>query len=90
MVEKLFADLGPRFKARAGGYTRILRMVPRAGDNAPMALMQLVDKAGEVVAAEKPAAGAKTRAQEEGRRRPAAEGRPGAEAKPRRRKKAAA
>src|SRR5665213_4464067 len=56
IVEKLFADLGPRFKARAGGYTRILRMVPRAGDNAPMALMQLVDKAVEKVAGEKPAA----------------------------------
>jgi large subunit ribosomal protein L17 len=45
IVDKLFADLGPRFKARAGGYTRILRMMPRAGDNAPMALMQLVDQA---------------------------------------------
>src|ERR1700692_2946788 len=43
MVEKLFADLGPRFRARAGGYTRILRMMPRPGDSAPMALMQLVD-----------------------------------------------
>jgi large subunit ribosomal protein L17 len=43
IVEKLFTDLGPRFKARGGGYTRILRMVPRAGDAAPMALMQLVD-----------------------------------------------
>src|SRR5471030_3010746 len=43
VVEKLFGDLGPRFRARAGGYTRILRMVPRAGDSAPMALMQLVD-----------------------------------------------
>jgi large subunit ribosomal protein L17 len=42
-VTKLFGDLGPRFRARAGGYTRILRMVPRAGDSAPMALMQLVD-----------------------------------------------
>ena len=44
MVSKLFADLGPRFRARPGGYTRILRMVPRAGDSAPMALMQLVDR----------------------------------------------
>ena len=44
VVEKLFGDLGPRFKARAGGYTRILRMMPRAGDSAPMALMQLVDQ----------------------------------------------
>jgi large subunit ribosomal protein L17 len=42
-VTKLFDDLGPRFKARAGGYTRILRMVPRPGDSAPMALMALVD-----------------------------------------------
>src|SRR5665213_2288182 len=56
IVEKLFADLGPRFKARAGGYTRILRMVPRVGDNAPMALMQLVDKAGAVVEVAKPTA----------------------------------
>ena len=43
MVTKLFGDLGPRFKARPGGYTRILHMMPRAGDAAPMALMQLVD-----------------------------------------------
>lgn len=43
VVEKLFADLGPRFKSRPGGYTRILRMTPRPGDSAPMALMQLVE-----------------------------------------------
>ena len=59
VVEKLFTDLGPRFKARAGGYTRILRMMPRAGDAAPMALMQLVDKA---VVVETPAADAKIEA----------------------------
>ena len=43
IVAKLFGDIGPRFAARAGGYTRILHMAPRPGDNAPMALMQLVD-----------------------------------------------
>jgi large subunit ribosomal protein L17 len=52
VVEKLFTDLGPRFKARPGGYTRILRMLPRAGDNAPMALMQLVDRPAATTAAE--------------------------------------
>ncbi len=56
VVTKLFSDLGPRFKARAGGYTRILRMMPRAGDSAPMALMQLVDKAAAVQAEAAPEA----------------------------------
>ncbi|HUX73055.1 MAG TPA: 50S ribosomal protein L17 [Steroidobacteraceae bacterium] len=45
VVDKLFGELGPRFKARAGGYTRILRMEPRPGDSADMALMQLVEAA---------------------------------------------
>jgi large subunit ribosomal protein L17 len=45
IVTKLFDELGPRFKARPGGYTRILHMANRAGDNADMALMALVDQA---------------------------------------------
>ncbi|MBS0365186.1 MAG: 50S ribosomal protein L17 [Proteobacteria bacterium] len=51
VVEKLFADLGPRFRTRAGGYTRILRMLPRPGDSAPMAMMQLVERPQPVAAA---------------------------------------
>jgi large subunit ribosomal protein L17 len=43
-VGKLFNDLGPRFKSRPGGYTRILKMGFRVGDNAPMALVELVDR----------------------------------------------
>ena len=46
-VTKLFNDLGPRFNARPGGYTRILKMGFRVGDNAPMALVELVDRAAE-------------------------------------------
>jgi large subunit ribosomal protein L17 len=47
-VGKLFSDLGPRFKDRPGGYLRILKIGPRAGDAAPMAIVQLVDgPAGE-------------------------------------------
>lgn len=44
MVVKLFAEIGPRFKARNGGYTRILKFGFRVGDNAPMALMELLDR----------------------------------------------
>jgi large subunit ribosomal protein L17 len=56
VVVKLFEDLGPRFKARPGGYTRILRMDPRPGDAAPMALMQLLDQPAPAVEEAKPAA----------------------------------
>ena len=53
-VSKLFDQLGPRYTARPGGYTRILKMGFRVGDNAPMALVELVDRpeVAEVPAAE--------------------------------------
>jgi len=44
MVVKLFDELGPRFQARNGGYLRILKFGFRQGDNAPMALVELVDR----------------------------------------------
>ena len=44
MVVKLFAELGPRYKTRPGGYMRILKFGFRNGDNAPMALVELVDR----------------------------------------------
>jgi large subunit ribosomal protein L17 len=44
MVMKLFGELGPRYKTRPGGYLRILKYGFRVGDNAPMALVELVDR----------------------------------------------
>jgi large subunit ribosomal protein L17 len=50
LVSKLFNDLGPRFMARPGGYVRILKFGFRQGDNAPMAYVELVDRAAEASA----------------------------------------
>lgn len=52
IVAKLFTELGPRYKQRPGGYLRIIKCGFRAGDNAPMAYVSLVDGAGEAQAAE--------------------------------------
>lgn len=52
VVVKLFEDLGPRFKSRPGGYLRILKSGYRAGDAAPMALVQLVEQATSKAAPE--------------------------------------
>ncbi len=98
VVTKLFGDVGPRFKSRPGGYTRILHMMPRPGDSAPMALMQLVDApvaaatVGDSDAA-KPAAKAKGKAKTKSKpaaEAPAAAADAGAEKPKRTRKKAAA
>jgi large subunit ribosomal protein L17 len=44
MVKKLFAVLGPRYQERQGGYTRVLKAGFRYGDNAPMAVIEFVDR----------------------------------------------
>ncbi len=60
VVVKLFDVLGPRFNARPGGYTRILKTGFRVGDNAPMALIELVDRGDAVQSKEEQAAADKT------------------------------
>ena len=88
VVEKLFDELGPRFKARAGGYTRILHMAPRPGDNAPMALMQLVD--GPAAVAAKGDDEAKTTKKAKAKSAPKAKTAAKAKAAPKKKKAAAA
>lgn len=51
-VGKLFSELGPRFQTRPGGYLRILKCGFRAGDNAPMAIVELVDREANAQSAE--------------------------------------
>jgi large subunit ribosomal protein L17 len=52
VVTKLFNELGPRYKERPGGYLRILKMGYRAGDSAPLALVELVDRPQQEATAE--------------------------------------
>ena len=64
-LAKLFETIGPRFKSRPGGYTRLIHVQNRVGDNAPMAILELVEKS-EKAAPEKPAKAEKPAKKEKG------------------------
>lgn len=68
VVHKLFADIGPRFSGRNGGYTRVLKIGPRQGDGAPMALVELVEGSA-VSGSSQPEAEGRRRLRRPGRRR---------------------
>lgn len=84
-LAKLFETIGPRFKARPGGYTRLIHTSNRVGDNAPMSILELVEKSEKTEPEKKPAAEKKA----DEKKAEAASGEQGAaEKKPARQKKA--
>jgi len=65
-LAKLFQSLGPRFKERPGGYTRLVHVENRVGDNAPMSILELVEKSEKTEPEQKPASEKKAAAKETG------------------------
>jgi len=65
-LAKLFQSIGPRFKERPGGYTRLVHVENRVGDNAPMSILELVEKSEKAEPEKKPAPEKKAAAKETG------------------------
>jgi large subunit ribosomal protein L17 len=65
-LAKLFQSIGPRFKERPGGYTRLVHVENRVGDNAPMSILELVEKSEKAEPEQKPATEKKAAAKESG------------------------
>ena len=64
VIDKLFGELGPRYLTRPGGYTRLIKLNSRPGDNAPMAMIELVDRPEKKAEEPAPAKGKKADAAE--------------------------
>jgi large subunit ribosomal protein L17 len=90
LIEKVFVDLAKRFKSRPGGYTRIIKLGRRRGDNAPMSVIEFVEKGEARAAAEPKSDTAKAPKAKKGEKAAAAADAPKAEKKPRAKKAAKA